>query len=413
LRKKPFFYGWWIVISCTIISFWGGGAFYCLTCFVKPIVEEFGWTYLAVSLALSLRSMELGLLAPVTGFLADKFGPRKITFCSTLIAGAGFALLSQTNSLAVFYVAFGILSIGATGFGQVVTMTAVANWFNKKISRATGIVVSGYGAGGILMPLIAWLTTRYGWRETLILLSLATCVILLPISLIVRDKPEEHGYLPDGESPSSPQAWQPEMDSVYSTEVEFTAGQALKTRTFWFIGFTFAIPFMVYGAVAVHVMPCFASLGLPGEKAALVAMFIPLSTIVGRLAFGWLGDILNKKNLFAATLFLQAIGLAFFYAAGTLWQLVVFLVFFGPAYGGTVTLRSAILREYFGRRAFGSIQGLITTVMTVGGIVGPAYAGWVFDTRGSYKMGWLSFIVPMMAGVPVILSIKKKPAGIH
>jgi MFS family permease len=144
-----------------------------------------------------------------------------------------------------------------------------------------------------------------------------------------------------------------------------------------------------------------------------VAMFIPLSTIVGRLAFGWLGDILNKKNLFAATLFLQAIGLAFFYAAGTLWQLVVFLVFFGPAYGGTVTLRSAILREYFGRRAFGSIQGLITTVMTVGGIVGPAYAGWVFDTRGSYKMGWLSFIVPMMAGVPVILSIKKKPAGIH
>jgi MFS family permease len=164
---------------------------------------------------------------------------------------------------------------------------------------------------------------------------------------------------------------------------------------------------MVYSAVTTHVMPYFASLGFPEGKAALVAMFIPLSTIAGRLSFGWLADVLNKKYLFAATLLLQAIGIAFFYNTHTLWQLVVFLAFFGPALGGTITLRSAILREHFGRRAFGSIQGLTTAVMTVGAIIGPAYAGWVFDISGSYKMAWLSFIAAILVGVPLILSIKK------
>jgi sugar phosphate permease len=378
-----------------------------MSAFFNPIVEEFGWTYLVVSLAASLLAVELGILAPIAGFLTDRFGPRKVIFCSTLLSGIGLFLLSRINSLLVFYIAFGILSIGLSGFGQVVTTTAVANWFDKKVGRATGFAIAGYGAGGILMPLIVWLIAHWGWRMSFAILGIATCLILLPTSLFLRHKPEQYGYFPDGEISDPPETTENETEAIYSGEVAFTAIHALRTKTFWFLGFALTIQLMVFNAMIVHIMPYFSSMGLPRGRAALVAMFIPLSSIIGRLSFGWLGDLFDKRYLLVMCLLFEIVGLAFLSYAEALWHLITFLVFFGPALGGTVALRSIILREHFGRRALGSIQGLITALMMIGALVGPAYAGWVFDVRGGYQMVWLTFIGAILAGIPVILAIRK------
>ena len=378
-----------------------------MSAFFNPIVEEFRWTYWVVSLAASLLAVELGILAPIAGFLTDRFGPRKVIFCSTLLSGIGLFLLSRINSLLVFYIAFGILSIGLSGFGQIVTTTAVANWFDKKVGRATGFAIAGYGAGGILMPLIVWLIAHWGWRMSFAILGIATCLILLPTSLLLRHKPEQYGYFPDGEISDPPETTQNETETIYSGEVAFTAIHALRTKTFWLLGFALTIQLMVFNTMIVHIMPYFASMGLPRGRAALVAMFIPLSSIVGRLSFGWLGDLFDKRYLLVMCLLFEIIGLAFLSYAEALWHLIIFLAFFGPALGGTVALRSIILREHFGRRALGSIQGLITALMTIGALVGPAYAGWVFDVRGGYQMVWLTFIGAILAGIPVILAIRK------
>jgi len=378
-----------------------------MSAFFNPIVEEFGWSYLVVSLAASLLAVELGILAPIAGFLTDRFGPRKVIFCSTLLSGIGLFLLSRINSLLVFYIAFGILSIGLSGFGQVVTTTAVANWFDKKIGRATGFSIAGYGAGGILMPLIVWLIAHCGWRMSFAILGIATCLILFPTSLLLRHKPEQYGTFPDGEISDPPETTQNETETIYSGEVAFTAIHALKTKTFWLLGFALTIQLMVFNAMIVHSMPYLASMGLPRDRAALVAMFIPLSSIVGRLSFGWLGDLFDKRYLLVMCLLFEMIGLVFLSYAEVLWHLITFLAFFGPALGGAVALRSIILREHFGRRSLGSIQGLITALMTIGAIVGPVYAGWVFDVRGGYQMVWLTFIGAILAAIPVILAIRK------
>jgi len=378
-----------------------------MSAFFNPIVEQFRWSYLVISLAASLLAVELGILAPIAGFLTDRFGPRKVIFCSTLLSGAGLFLLSRINSLLVFYIAFGILSIGLSGFGQVVTTTAVANWFDKKIGRATGFSIAGYGAGGILMPLIVWLIAHCGWRMSFAILGIATCLILFPTSLLLRHKPEQYGTFPDGEISDPPETTQNETETIYSGEVAFTAIHALKTKTFWLLGFALTIQLMVFNAMIVHIMPYLASMGLPRDRAALVAMFIPLSSIVGRLSFGWLGDLFDKRYLLVMCLLFEMIGLVFLSYAEVLWHLITFLAFFGPALGGAVALRSIILREHFGRRSLGSIQGLITALMTIGAIVGPVYAGWVFDVRGGYQMVWLTFIGAILAAIPVILAIRK------
>jgi MFS family permease len=192
-----------------------------------------------------------------------------------------------------------------------------------------------------------------------------------------------------------------------SGEVALTAIRALRTKTFWLLGFALTIQLMVFNTMIIHIMPYFASMGLPRSRAALVAMCIPLSSMVGRLSFGWLGDLFDKRHLLVMCFALEVVGLAFLSYAEALWHLISFLVFFGPALGGTVALRSVILREHFGRRTLGSIQGLIAALMTLGAIVGPVYAGRVFDVRGGYQMVWLTFTGAILAGVPAILAIRK------
>jgi OFA family oxalate/formate antiporter-like MFS transporter len=115
----------------------------------------------------------------------------------------GFLLLSRTNSLAMLYAGFIILSIVLSGMGMSVTTTAVANWFKKDVGKAMGLTVAGYGAGGILLPIIAGLIIEFEWRLTFFILGLATRIVILPSSLILRHKPEKYGYLPDGMLPDA------------------------------------------------------------------------------------------------------------------------------------------------------------------------------------------------------------------
>ena len=108
--------------------------------------------------------------------------------------GFGLIFLAYTNSLTMFYISFILLGFGAGGCTAVVTMTAVTSWFAKSTGKALGIMSCGYGASGLLIPLIVWLIDVYGWRTTLILLGLGAWVLALPLFLIIRNRPEDYYY---------------------------------------------------------------------------------------------------------------------------------------------------------------------------------------------------------------------------
>jgi MFS family permease len=152
------FYGWWIVLACFFIGLYVGGVvFYGFTAFFEPIREEFGWSYTQISFAVSLRGLEMGLMAPLIGFLVDRFGSRKLILFGTFTVGLGLISLSITQSLAMFYGAFLLVAFGAGGCTVVVPMSTVANWFHKKVSIAMGVMASGIGFSGFFVPLIVWL----------------------------------------------------------------------------------------------------------------------------------------------------------------------------------------------------------------------------------------------------------------
>jgi sugar phosphate permease len=397
------FFGWWVVLACFLIAFYRGGA--CLfgfTAFFEPIVEEFGWSYTQVSIAFSLHGLEMGILAPIVGFLVDRFGPRKLTFSGTLIVGFALILLGMTNSLFMFYSAFILLALGTAGCASTVLMTTVAHWFRRNVGRAMGIVACGLGLGGILIPLIVWLIDLYQWRSALIILGLGMWALGIPLSFVIRHRPEQYGYLPDGVIPAG-------LDSSHegpNLEEDVNFKEALKSRNFWTIGVAETIRMMTTMAVVTHVMPYLSSIGMSRSRAVFLATSIPLLSIIGRFGFGWLSDILDKKYVLATVYGLFGMGTLAFSYIHVKWLIFPFLLLFPPAFGGAVSLRGATLREYFGRASFGRLIGIILGMSAIGGIIGPAAAGWTFDNLGGYHPIWLSFAGTTAIAIVLILLLK-------
>jgi len=395
------FYGWWVVLACFFIGFYiGGTIFYGFTAFFEPIRREFGWTYTQISLAASLRGLEMGIFAPFVGFLADRFGSRKLILWGTILVGFGLILLSLTRSLTMFYGSFLIIAFGAGGCASVVTMTVVANWFHSKVGIALGVMVSGIGASGLMLPLIVRLIDISGWRTTFVILGFGMWVLGIPLSFIIRNRPEQYGYLPDGEQSS---------DSIPDIEIqskgpEIGLRQALRMKSFWYLTAIELIRMMTVVAVITHIMPYLSSLAISRSTGGLIAGAIPIFSIIGRFGFGWLGDATDKRYALALSFCLMSIGLLVFCYVQVIWVSCVFLLLFSPGYGGGMVLRGAILREYFGRESFGKILGIIMGCAAVGGIIGPTLAGWVFDILRSYQPIW--FIFCGLTGLTALLTLR-------
>jgi sugar phosphate permease len=395
------FFGWWIVLACFLIAFYRGGA--CLfgfTAFFEPIAEEFGWSYTQVSIAFSLRGFEMGILAPIVGFLVDRFGPRKLAFSGTLIVGFALILLGRTNSLFTFYSAFIFLALGSAGCASTVFMTTVAHWFRRNVGKAMGIVACGFGAGGILIPLVVWLIDVYQWRSALLILGFGMWALGIPLSFVIRHRPEQYGYSPDGVIPPGPSS----SHEGPNIEEDVTVKEALRSRNFWTIGVAETIRMMITMAVITHVMPYLSSIGMSRPSSAFLATSIPLLSIIGRFGFGWLSDIFDKKCVLATVYGLFGMGTLAFSYIYVKWMIFPFLVLFPPAFGGAVSLRGATVREYFGRTSFGRLIGIILGMSAIGGIIGPAAAGWTFDNLGGYHPIWLSFAGTTF--IPLVLILR-------
>ncbi|MFC2060009.1 MFS transporter [Chloroflexota bacterium] len=414
-KRNSVFYGWWVVGACaSIVICTAGVLHFGFTAILEPIAAEFGWSYAQISLAVSIRGLEIGLLAPLMGLLVDRWGPRKLLFGGTIGLGLSLVLLGSINSLGMFYVAFALIAIASSATGPTVTMTAVVNWFRKKVGIATGILASGFGMGGLLVPVVVKSIDMFGWRKAMLIFGLGTWVIVLPLSLLVRHKPEQYGYLPDGEA-SSTVPFSQDVPSTPNGEADTGTKQILKSSTFWHIALAFMFLALMLSAVLTHIMPYLSSIGMTRSIAGLMASVLPLASIGGRLVFGWLGDRLDKRRVAAIGFALTGLGLLFFASATTrqIWLLVPFLILFGTGWGGNVTMRAALVRERFGRGRFGTVHGFVIGVMMLGNITGAPVAGWVFDTWGSYHGVWLTLAGLAIVAVMMVLTTPPLKATIE
>lgn len=400
---KKIFYGWWIVSAAFLINVYVAGVvFFGFTAFFEPIVREFGWSYTQVSLAISLRGLEMGFLAPIVGFMVGRIGSKKLILWGIITMTGGLLLLSFTTSLLMFYAAFLLVAFGSGGCTAVVLMNVVATWFDKNVGKALGIMTSGVGLSGLMIPFIVWLIDAYTWRTALVVLGFGMFAIGIPLSLIIRNRPEDMGDVPDG---------LPEMNGPFSMETEASKSalsfrEALRSRAFIFLALGEMIRMMSTTAVLTHIMPALSLAHIPRTTAGFIASAIPLLSITGRFGVGWLADILDKRYAMAVGLAFLSAGLLMFSYLDAAWTIWVFLILFSIGFGSTVVVRGAMLSQYFSRHHFGKLLGLVMGAGAVGGIIGPTLAGWIHDKQGFYGPIWLVFFVCVTLTIFLMLKIE-------
>ena len=403
--KRPrIFYGWWVVGACFLLSFYvGSSVFWGFTAFFEPLVAEFKWSYAQVSLATSLRGLEMGLMAPLVGFLVDRYGSRRIILAGVATIGVGLITLSRTGSLFTFYGSFLLLAFGAGGCTVVVTMSVLSNWFRRRLGLALGIMASGFGAAVLAIPFIVHLVDTQGWRSTLVLMGVGMWVIGLPLAYVIRDRPEDMGLRPDGAPPG-------EKSKVKSGEEE--AGPPITFKQVYGSGAFVALlgaeflRLMVVQSVGLHIMPFLSQAGFTRSMAGLIAAGLPLLSIAGRLGFGYLGDVLDKRKVMSAGFGLMSLGLVALYLLHGPWLAFIFLLLFAPGFGGGMVLRGSILRECFGLAFFGRLIGLVMAASALGGMVGPLLTGWFFDLFQNYRPLWLVYCALILLAMGLVRFIR-------
>ncbi len=406
--RAGFFFGWWVVFaSATVLFFTGGTFFYGFGALFNPIVNEFGWSRAAVALAFSLRTEVGGIAAPVVGFLVDRLGARRLMVFGVATVALGFILLSRIQDLWTFYGAIIVIAIGMSAAAGPVSMVAVAHWFRRYRGRAFAMMAMGSGTSGIMVVVLAWLISTFDWRTALVIIAGVQIAVCIPLALSIRNKPADLGLLPDGEDPGDPPKEGEQVPRRDDTE-GLTVRQALRSAAFWRIAGALGLGNAGAVAIIVHTIPFLtSSVGFSEGLAAASVTAMILLSLVGRFGFGFVADQVDKRFVMAGAYALLALGVLLFATVYESWQVLIVLPLFGFGWGGVIPTRPALQAEVFGMRAFGAIQGLVFTIATMGALVGPVFAGWLYDQTESYR---LSFVILGSVGflaVPLIATLQR------
>ncbi|MCL2670338.1 MAG: MFS transporter, partial [Syntrophaceae bacterium] len=258
--RKPF-YGWVIVGVSFLIGFTESGVFQnILAIFMKPMVDELGWSRAAVTGAIAFGSFCGGIVALAVGPLLDRYGPRMVAFWGILFMSLGLGAMMFVRQLWELYLFFGVGRMIAVGVLGLVASVSVANWFVEQRGRAMGIKGIGERLGSALLPLLVqFLILSLGWRAAWGVLGGVVFLISgIPALLLLRRRPEDMGLLPDGqaeEGQGRSTAGCPKKTAPEEEELVWTRAQATHTRAFWTLStVTCLIPFVQAG-INFHLYP--------------------------------------------------------------------------------------------------------------------------------------------------------------
>jgi MFS family permease len=404
-RPPRIFRGWSIVAvafvgqTCSIAPL----LVYTVGVFIKPLAQAFGSSRGAIALAVSVLDVVIAFGAPWAGRLVDRYGARRVIASSIpLLAVCLVALATARPPLWHLYALYAIAGVVGVASLPVPYGRVIANWFDRNRGLALGLATAGIGFGAFLTPSLAqFLLDHYGWRGAYLGLAAAPLLIAFPaVAVFLRDTPQEVGLEPDGvPAPSTPSAAPPPASGM-------TVSQAIRTRTFWQLcAIIFCVGACTNGAFA-HMVPLLTDRGISGRSAALATSTFGLSSIVGRVANGYLVDRFFAPRVAAILFAGAAAGGVLLLTGATGGAPAIAAALLGLAVGAEGDVIPFLISRYFGMLAMAELFGFAFGAYTLGNATGRTLIGMGFDKTGSYELplacavGLLVLAVLATVGLP-------------
>lgn len=398
--QRPY-YGWVVVSGCFLGSFVVFGLSYSFGVFFEEILDEFGHSRGVTSIAFSIQTLALYIGASVIGAIIDRYGSRTMLVAGTVLLCAGLFLTSIATSLFVLVVAYGVL----TGLGMsvvyVVSYATVPRWFDRRQGFAAGVASAGLGVGMLVVaPVATWLIDAVGWRETFVVLSVATALLLVGVILLIRDDPDSAGVTPppdefaEIESGGEYGSWRDQFASIYRTARK---PSFLLLFGGWVLIYTTL--YVTFAHLVVHV----GDLGHSRAVGATALSIIGLTTALGRIGIGYLGDVTGRVRTFVVCSVVMGVATALLPLAGSAVAIFAFATVYGLAYGGNGALLAPLTADLFGRVNINALFGLVSMSFAVSGLLAPPLAGAGYDVLGSYDLVFVATGVAAVVGALCVI----------
>ncbi len=400
-RKSPLFYGYTIIAASFIIQALAWGISNSFGVFFAPLLNEFGWTRATISGAASLCFLVYGVTSILMGTLNDRYGPRLIMTGCGLFLGIGFLLMSGIHSVWHLYLFYGlIVGVGLSGT-DVVLLSTMARWFEKKRGMMSGIIKVGTGVGMVIMPIfITWLLKGYGWRTAFTVLGVIILgAVIFSAQFLVRD-PALKAQSMDNKKPDT-------QSSKNKIETGLTFQEAIFTRQFKIVCTVYFIILFCTYTILMHIVQHAIDLGIQPSVAAGILAVVGGVSIAGRFLMGAAGDRIGDRQALTICLLFLLTALVWLQLASQLWMFYLFAILYGFAHGGFFALNSPLMARLFGTRSHGLLFGIVIFCSTLGGAMGPFAAGYIFDVTSSYKIVFLALAA--MCALAIALTATLKP----
>ncbi len=383
-------HGWAAVGGTFVILLLGFGSAYSFGTFFAPLQDAFGASRGAVALAFSVSAVVLFAVGPGSGVLADRIGPRMLVAGGTALVGAGLVAASQADALWQVQAAFGIgIGVGI-GLSYVPAVAAVQKWFDRRRGLASGLAVSGIGAGTLVVPpLAALVIAEMGWRTAFLVIGLAVIVLGGGAGMMVSD-PARRGRMRGAEPAKG---------------VEL--GRAVRSRPFALVLIGFLCASFGQFIPMVHLIPFAEDRGIAPGTAAVLLSLLGLGSMIGRFAIGGAADRIGRWRALALTFAGLSLSSLWWLVASGFAALGGFAFVVGACYGGAVALAPAVMADYFGTRALSGIIGVLYTGVGLGAFVGPALAGVAFDLWQSYTIAIVFSAAAAGVGAALVFSAEE------
>ena len=409
-QRLPFYYGWLVVAVVFVTMAVGVNARTAFSLLYPPILAEFGWERGVTAGVFSFGFFLSALLSPLFGRMMDSHGPRTVTLIGIAAIAAGLVLAGWSREPWHFYMTLGALvGAGSVCLGYSCQALFLPAWFVRRRGLAMSIAFAGVGIGSIvLLPLLQLLIDRYGWRIACIALGLFALLLLSPLALLLRRRPEDIGLQPDGHTGTAGAAAAASHAYVIDhawVAIEWTLGKAMRTTRFWWLALGYFFGLFGWYLVQVHQTKYLVEVGFSASDAAWALGWVSFAGVPGQIALGQLSDRIGREIVWT----IGSFGFLLTYLALLLlpsmpsMPLLVFMVLAQGLLGyGVTSVFGAIPAEIFEGRHYGSIFGMLMLVSISGGAVGPWVAGMIHDQTGSYA--W-AFWIAIASGFVSVFAI--------
>jgi MFS family permease len=403
------FYGWWIVLTGTVILFVSSGiGFYGHGVILDPLRTAHGWSKATMSSAVTLYFLTTGIMGMFIGRRIDRYGPKWLLLLGSVIIGTGFILLSLISTVRQLYIVYFIMALGFSCTSLIPVNTVITNWFIRKRGLAMSLTNTGLSAGGIvLVPLASYLIARWGLRIALPVLGVIYCVVVITATTFIRQRPSDLNQYPDGDPPDSSFRQKHTSTLRYSNQMQvWTRSQAMRTLPFWSIVGAFFLALSGQIAFLVHQVSFLGQyLGVAG--AATAVSITAGASIIGRLWLGTFVDRMDKRHVIMVCFLIQGAAVMTLAHYNHVVLLYLGTFAFGLTMGSIIMTQSLIIAECFGLVSFATVSGLAGVFTMSGAAFGPTVAGYIFDATRSYQTAFTIF--GFMSAVATLVIYFAKP----